>query len=87
MIKINKDIEIHKYDHGWELHIWRDKMPMALHPNATGRARDVTYHGTVCQALMSAHDKMIDSDSDDIIASLLKASREIVDALGRSGIR
>ena len=83
MLKVNEDVEVHRYEYGWELRILRDKMPTFQHPNPIGKTCDTTYHSTLEQSLVAALDKMPDCDSGGILRAIRLAKEEILYALQR----
>lgn len=91
MIKINDNVEIEKYAHGWELHVYREKQMSRRNPDEipTGKACDKSWHGTFEQACAAAFDKMMPDDMSDLeqIKREIRSARDaITQAIGATVI-
>jgi hypothetical protein len=89
MIKIGENAEAERYEHGWELRVYRDKKPTKLHPEPEGLACDKTYHGTFEQVARKVIDLMLPScgELEHVIENIDCAMKTIMNAVEKGGTR
>lgn len=84
MIKFGDIAEIEAYAYGWELRVYRDKLPTHQHPNPKGKTCIKSWHGTLeqaCKALLDRKLAEIDADGMVLLVEAIKQTgREIVTA-------
>lgn len=84
MIKINKDFEIERYNHGWKLVQWFDGVnPKTQEPTRNSKN---TYYPTVEQVCNQVLERSIGgcSDIEQVLESILVAKAEIQDTISEN---